>query len=54
MYSIGSRLVSFPVQWSGTQSNAKNLINFMDNSCDRSPLVLYSIIVGVVLIGDSK
>ena len=28
-YSIGSRLVSFPAQWSGTQSGAKNLINVM-------------------------
>ena len=37
-YSIGSRLVSFPAQWSGTQSGAKNLINFMNNSCDRPPL----------------
>ena len=37
-YSIGSRLVSFPVQWSGTQSGAKNLINFMNDSCDQPPL----------------
>ena len=26
-YSIGSQLVSFPAQWSRTQSGAKNLIN---------------------------
>ena len=36
-HSIGSRLVSFPAQWSRTQSGAKNLMN---NSCDRPALVL--------------
>ena len=35
MYSTGSIPVSFPTQWSRTQSGNRNSIYFMNNLCDR-------------------